>query len=82
MARKTVTSTEVKQRWENANYNRYAVRLRKDVDRDIILYIENRKEHGDQTTEIFREALELLYKTSDEKARARLKDVKHERVYK
>lgn len=60
MARKTFTSTEVKQRWENANYNRYVVRLRKDNDKEAIEYIERRKMNGAQTSEIFREAIELL----------------------
>ena len=54
------TSTEVKQRWENANYNRYAVRLRKDRDAEAIEYIERRKKDGEDTTPIFREAIELL----------------------
>ena len=54
------TSTEVKQRWENANYSRYVVRLRKDTDANLIGYIESRKAGGERTSDIFREALELL----------------------
>ena len=57
---KTHTSTEVKQRWINANYQRYSVSFRLDEDREIIDYIRRRKENGDQTTDIFREALEVL----------------------
>ena len=53
------TSTEVKQRWENANYSRYVVRLRYDADKELIDYIEKQKE-AKSTSEIFREALELL----------------------
>ena len=60
MARKTHTSTEVKQRWIDANYQRYQVSFRYDNDKEIIDYIKKRKDAGDQTTEIFREALELL----------------------
>ena len=54
------TSTEVKQNWENRNYNKYLVRLRKDIDAESIAYIEARKENGEKTSEIFREAIEAL----------------------
>ncbi len=57
---KTTTSTEVKQRWEKENYSRYVVRLRKDTDAELIDLIEARKEAGENTTEIFRDALEKL----------------------
>lgn len=60
MARKTTTSTEVKQRWENKAYKRYAVRLRQDTQADLIELVESRKNAGQGTTEIFSEALELL----------------------
>ena len=60
MARKTFTSTEVKQRWIKANYQRYNVNFRLDSYKEIIDYIERRKANGVQTTEIFREAIELL----------------------
>lgn len=56
--RKTETSTEVKSRWINANYKRYGVSLRYDVDAELIEYLE--KHRGDDskgTTEIFRKAL-------------------------
>lgn len=57
---KTTTSTEVKQRWENANYSRYAVRLRKDTDQHLIDMVEKKKAEGMNTSDIFREALEKL----------------------
>lgn len=55
------TSSEVKQRWENANYQKYIVRFRFDTDKEIIDYIESRKQLAN-TTEIFREALEEYMK--------------------
>lgn len=60
MARKTTTSTEVKQRWENKAYKRYVVRLRQDTQADLIKLVEDRKSAGQGTTEIFTDALELL----------------------
>lgn len=58
MARKTVTSTEVKQRWESKAYAKYNVRLRHDVDQDLIDFVEaNKLEKG--TSNIFRDALEM-----------------------
>lgn len=54
------TSTEVKSRWINANYARYNVNLRKDTDSELIAYIERRKHNGEQTTDIFREAVQHL----------------------
>lgn len=57
--RKTTTSTEVKQRWENSAYQKYMIRLRKDDDADLIAFIEENKE-AVGTTELFRRALELL----------------------
>lgn len=59
MARKTTTSSEVKMRWMRANYKRYQVQLRYDTDKALIDFIEeNKGTYG--TTELFREALELL----------------------
>lgn len=58
MARKSFTSTEVKQRWENKAYAKYVVRLRYDSDMDLINYIE-RKKVAVGTTQAFREALEI-----------------------
>jgi len=57
------TSTEVKQRWEAENYQRYMFRLRNDTDQDLIDYIEGKKDEGMGITEIIREALEqIVYK--------------------
>lgn len=60
MARKTTTSTEVKQRWIDKTYKRYVISLRQDTQPDLIELVENRKSAGQSTTEIFAEALELL----------------------
>ena len=54
------TSTEVKSRWINANYARYNVNLRKDVDSELIAYIERRKHNGESTSEVFRDAIQRL----------------------
>nr|DAR21866.1 MAG TPA: hypothetical protein [Caudoviricetes sp.] len=43
-----------------ANYASYRVNLRKDTDSELIAYIERRKHNGEQTTEIFREAVQHL----------------------
>ena len=43
-----------------ANYASYRVNLRKDTDTELIAFVERRKHNGEQTTEIFREALEKL----------------------
>lgn len=57
------TSYESKHRWLKANYQRYNINLRFDTDRDLIDYIEQKKDEGMNTTEIFREALEkIVYK--------------------
>lgn len=56
-------STEAKQRWIDKNYQRFIISLRYDTDQDIIDYIEQKKDEGMNTTEIFREALEkIVYK--------------------
>ena len=58
-ARKTTTSSEVKQRWEAGAYKKFLVRLRVDDDAELIGFVEkNKDEHG--TTEIFRAGLEKL----------------------
>lgn len=57
------TSTEVKQRWMKANYQRYLINLRYDTDQDLIDYIEQKKDEGMGVTDIIREALEkIVYK--------------------
>lgn len=58
--RKTTTSTEVKQRWEAKAYKKYMIRLRLDTDKDLIEYIEQKKQNGVQITELVREGLEQL----------------------
>ena len=62
MARKTFTSSEVKYRWIKANYKQYQVNFRIDTDKELIDYIEKRKEHGETNMEIFRDAIETLIK--------------------
>lgn len=64
--RKTTTSTEVKQRWINANYKRYGVSLRLDDDRELIDYLEAHKDdEGKGITEIFRTALTEYIKSGN-----------------
>lgn len=60
MASRTTTSSEVKKRWMDKAYHRYAVNFRYDTDQHIIDFIEANKSIG--TTQIFREALELYMK--------------------
>lgn len=62
MARKTTTSTEVKQRWIDKTYKRYVVSLRQDTQGELINLVENRKKEGYSTSEIFAEALDKLKK--------------------
>ena len=57
---KTFTSNEVKTRWKQRNYKAYQVNLRYDTDRHLIDYVIGRQEKGQQTSEIFKEALEAL----------------------
>lgn len=66
--RKTTTSSEVKYRWIKANYKQYAVSFRFDTDKEIIDYIEKRKENGDKNMDIFREAIEALMEKEDPSA--------------
>lgn len=56
---KTKTSTEVKARWNAANYKRYQIYLRLTEDKELIDFIEaNKDKHG--TTELFRAGLEKI----------------------
>ena len=55
------TSTEVKSRWESANYKKYMVRLRVEDDKELIDFIEANKD-SKGTSAIFKEALEKLVK--------------------
>ena len=59
--RKTITSTEVKNRWNAKTYQRYTINLRKDEDADLIKFVnENRDKYG--TSDIFRAGVEALKK--------------------
>ena len=53
------TSPEIKNAWKQRNYKRYEINFRFDTDEEIIDYIEQHKEQFG-TTEIFRQALQLL----------------------
>lgn len=57
---KTTTSSEVKKRWMDKAYHKYAAYFRYDTDQHIIDFIEANKSIG--TTQIFREALEMYMK--------------------
>ena len=63
MARKTHTSSEVSERWKKKAYNRYYVSFRKDTDKDIIDYIEQKKKTTN-TTEVFREVFNEFLKNN------------------
>lgn len=58
------TSSEVKLRWKQKNYQRYAVRLRYATDQHLIDFVEAHKSAG--VTQIFREALEAYIKAEKE----------------
>lgn len=62
MARKTVTSSEVKMRWMAENYKTYRVSLRYDTDQDLIDLVERVKAENDGfgVTDVFRTALRAL----------------------
>ncbi len=63
MARKTTTSSEVKQRWKSKAYKAYQVNLRKEDDEDLIKYVEDLRAAGKiGTTEIFRRGIEAVKK--------------------
>jgi hypothetical protein len=63
MARKTETSYEVRKRWMDKAYKRYAISLRYDSDTELIDFIEKHKEkYG--TTAIIRNALEMYIKSN------------------
>ena len=60
-SRKTTTSTEVKNRWNQKTYKRIMVSLRKDDDSDLIAWFEDHKDkYG--PTEIFRQGIETIKK--------------------
>lgn len=61
---KTHTSSEVKKRWMDKAYKRYAVNFRYDTDQKIIDFLEKHKEkYG--TTGIFRDALDRYIKSGE-----------------
>ena len=59
MARKTTTSTQVKNRWNVKTYRRVTVNLRQEEDADIIRFMDDRREKIGPT-EIFRAGYEKL----------------------
>lgn len=61
---KTTTSYEVKKRWMDKAYHKYAAYLRYDTDQHIIDFLEANKESVG-TTQIIREALELYIKENE-----------------
>lgn len=61
MARKTTTSSEVKNRWNAKTYKRYQVSLRKDDDANLIAFVESVKDTIG-VTEIFRLGADQLKK--------------------
>ena len=59
MARKTTTSTEVKNRWNAKTYRRVTVNLRQEEDAEIIRFMDERRDKI-APTEIFRAGYEKL----------------------
>ena len=59
MARKTTTSTEVKNRWNAKTYRRVTVNLRQEEDAEIIRFMDENREKI-VPTEIFRAGYEKL----------------------
>lgn len=59
MARKTTTSTEVKNRWNAKTYRRVTVNLRQEDDAEIIRFMEDNLDKIGPT-EIFRAGYEKL----------------------
>ena len=62
MARKTTTSTEVKNRWKALNYRTYQINLRYDSDQELIDFVEEYKKTHDGVgiTDIFRAGIKAL----------------------
>ena len=59
-ARKTTTSTEVKQRWIEKTYKQYRISLRKDEDAELIEFVETAKKNVIGVTDIFRAGIETI----------------------
>ena len=55
--RKTVTSSEVKKRYNDKTYETYSLKFRKIEDADVIKLIEEEKAKGFQTSEAFKNLL-------------------------
>ena len=60
-ARKTTTSSEVKQRWKSKTYKAYQVNLRKDEDAELIEFVDSLKGRIG-TSDIFRIGIETIKK--------------------
>jgi len=58
---KTTTSSEVKKRWMDKAYHKYAAYFRYDTDQHLIDFLEDNKDTIG-VTQIFREALEMYMK--------------------
>ena len=56
------TSYEVRQRWDKENLKKYGVTFHIRNDADLIEFIEEKKNHGETTSAIFRKAIEQLKK--------------------
>jgi len=56
------TSTEVKNRWNAANYKKYQINLRYDTDQELIDFVERFKAQNDGmgVSDIFRAGVETL----------------------
>ena len=52
-----------KEKYEDKTYKKYMIRLRKDIDAELIDFIANNKEIG--TTELIRRGLLELYKDAE-----------------
>ena len=59
--RKTITSSEVKKRYNDKTYRQYLVSFRVDQDAELIELIENLKKDGYSTTDAFRKIIKIAY---------------------
>jgi len=55
--RKTITSSEVKKRYNDKTYRQYLVSFRVDQDAELIDLIENLKKDGCSTSDAFRKII-------------------------
>ena len=56
------TRQEIRNEWNRVNLKHYNVSFHRTNDAEIVAYIEGRKERGEKTTDIFREAMDALIK--------------------